>query len=265
MLHGDFHEDVVHQALAVDNLIVKGSLRTVQILDELLDSALIAEFLLVLGLHPVVPENDIQALCQEGHFPQTHLQGIVIKDSLLKNFLVRQEGHLGSGGFQIAVTDDLQLIDDVAPLIALEIHLSLASDLHLQPFGKSVYDGSAHAVEAAGYLVAPAAEFSAGVQDGKYHLHRRDPGLVVDPYGNAPSIVHHCDRIIRVDRHVDVLTEACQRLIHRIVYNLIHQMVKSAGGGTSNVHTRSFADGLQPFQDLDLICSVFCAHFRSSY
>ena len=57
------------------------------------------------------------------------------------------------------------LYADLAPLIALFVDLSLVVDLHLKPLGEGVHDRGSHAVEASGYLVSPAAEFSAGMED----------------------------------------------------------------------------------------------------
>ena len=49
-----------------------------------------------------------------------------------------------------------------------------------------------------------------------------------------------------------------QSLIHRIVHDLIYQMMESSGGSASDVHTRSFPYCFQSFQNLDLICTIFC-------
>ena len=153
----------------------------------------------------------------------------------------------------------------MASLIPLEINPALAADTNLQPFGKSIDYGSSYAVQTSGHLVSSTAELSACMKHGKDHLHRRNAGLVIDSHRNAASIVSNCNRIILLNRHVNIFAEACQGLIHGIVYNLINQMMKSTGGGASNVHTRSLPDCFQSFQNLDLICSVFCAHFQSSY
>ena len=48
----------------------------------------------------------------------------------------------------------------------------------------------AHAVQAAGDLVAPAAELAAGVQDGKDHLQGGLAGLGLDVHGDAAAVVH---------------------------------------------------------------------------
>ena len=84
---------------------------------------------------------------------------------------------------RITVARDLQLIHDLASLIALLINLALVEDLYLQPFGKGIDNRSAYTVQTAGYLVSPAAELSAGMQDGKYHLQGGIPAFALIPTG----------------------------------------------------------------------------------
>ena len=62
----------------------------------------------------------------------------------------------------------------------------------------------------------------------------------------------------------DVGAVASKRLVYRVVYNFIDQMMQAPGAGGADVHAGPFADGLQPFQHLDLVssyvsvCGVFC-------
>ncbi len=50
---------------------------------------------------------------------------------------------------------------------------------------------------------------------------------MIDPHGNPPPIVDDSDRIIGIDRDIDRVAVSSERLIDRIVNNLIHQMVQS--------------------------------------
>ena len=83
-----------------------------------------------------------------------------------------------------------------------ELHLidmSVPVDLDRQPLGKGVHHAGAHAVEAAGDLVAPAAELAAGVEDGVHHLQGGLAGLGLDVHGDAAAVVHHGDGVPLVD------------------------------------------------------------------
>ena len=56
-------------------------------------------------------------------------------------------------------------------------------------------------------------------------------------------------------------------LIHRIVYDLIYQMVQSLSGYASDVHTGALSHGLEALQDRDTarIISVFFCHSTDSF
>ena len=99
-------------------------------------------------------------------------------------------------------------------------------------------------MQAAGNLVSAAAEFSSGVQNGKDDLHGGDPRLLLNIHRDAPPVVRHGNRIIRVDLHVNLMTEPGQRLVYGIVYNLIHQVMESPRGGAADVHAGTFPDRL---------------------
>ena len=112
----------------------------------------------------------------------------------------------------------------MSSLIALFMHLAFRTDFHFQPVGQRIDHRSAHAMQAAGYLVSPTAEFSAGMKNRKYHFHSRYTRLVVDPHRNSSSVILHGDRIILIDRNIN----RGQRLVNRVIHNLIHQMMKSS-------------------------------------
>ena len=57
--------------------------------------------------------------------------------------------------------------------------------------------------------------------------------------------------------HLNVCTDTGQCLIHRIIHYLIYQMMQSFDGGAADIHTGSFPDCFQTFQDLNLIRTIF--------
>ena len=149
-------------------------------------------------------------------------------------------------------------------LVTLLVNLSALTDFDLKPVRKRIYNGCAYAMETAGNLVSAAAEFTAGVQDRENNLYCRNARFVVDSNRNASSVIDNRDRVIFVDRYFNVVTEACQCLVHRIIYNLVNQVMQTSGRGGTDIHARPFADRFQTLQNLNLICSVFNAHLYSS-
>ena len=100
-------------------------------------------------------------------------------------------------------------------------------DLNGQPLAQSVDHGRAHAVEAAGDLIAPAAELSAGVEYGEHHLQGRAAGLSLDIHGDSPAVIRDGDGIALVDLHGDLGAIACQRLVNGVIHDLINKMMQT--------------------------------------
>ena len=115
--------------------------------------------------------RDAQAGVEEGLLPHAGVEGLVVVLQCVKHLRVGLEGDGGAG--VVGVAHDGHLLGDLAPGELHLIDLPVLVDLHLQPLGQGVDHAGAHAVQAAGDLVAAAAELAAGVQDGKYHLQRR--------------------------------------------------------------------------------------------
>ena len=257
VLHGHFHRDAVLFAFAEDDLWIEGLLAPVEVLDKLHDAAAVAEGPLLLPVLPLVLQMDLEAFGEEGHLSQALFKDVVVKIHVLEHFAVREERHLCAGLFRIAFADDLELVDGLSSLISLAVDLPFVEDRDLQPLGQGVDDRSAYAVQAAGYLVSPAAELAAGVEHSKDDLHGGQARFMVDAHGNAAAVVDNGHGIILVDDHLNVRADASQRLVHGIVYDFIYKMMQPFYGSAADIHAGSFADGLQPFQDLDLIRAVF--------
>ena len=82
-------------------------------------------------------------------------------------------------------------------------------------------------MQAAGDLVPAAAELAAGVQHGKDDLQRAFSGLLLNVDGNAAAVVGDADNVSRFDGHVDAGAVAGQRLVNRVVHNLVNKMMQT--------------------------------------
>ena len=123
--------------------------------------------------------------------------------------------------------------------------------------GKRVDDRNADAVEAARDLVAPAlAELAARVKDGEDHLGRGALllGMLVDR--DATAVVDHGDRLVGVDRDLDVVAVAGQRLVDGVVDDLVDDVMEAAGAGRADVHARALAHRIETTEDRDLAGGV---------
>ena len=88
------------------------------------------------------------------------------------------------------------------------------------------------------------------------HIHR-DPS----------SIIFYCTGTVLLKNYMDTAAIPCKVLIHRIVYDLIYQMVQSLSGYASDIHTGALSHGLEALQDRDTarIISVFFCHSTDSF
>ena len=85
-----------------------------------------------------------------------------------------------------------------------------------------------------GYLVSSTAEFTAGMQNGKYNLYCRDARFVVDTYGNASTVIDNGNGVVFVDKYLNFRTKTGQCFINGVIYDLIDQMMKTSGRSTSS-------------------------------
>jgi hypothetical protein len=164
----------------------------------------------------------------------------------------------GSGAKEIVVPFSF-----VRPLGQVALHLAalevlgpdraVAADLQVEARRKGVDNGDTDTVEASRDLVAPAlAELSSGVKDGENYLcgWALLLGVLVD--GDAAAVVDDGDRLVRVDRDLDVVAVAGKRLVDRVVDDLVDQVVKSARPGGADVHARALSHRIEPAEDGDL-------------
>ena len=95
------------------------------------------------------------------------------------------------------------------------------------------------------------------MQDRKYNLNRRKTRLFLDVNRNATTVILYRDRIVRIDLHLNVAAVSSERLVHGVVYYLIHQVMEASYRCAAYIHTRTLSDRLQSLQYLYLICTVF--------
>src|SRR6185436_15215459 len=108
---------------------------------------------------------------------------------------------------------------------ALNENLAASPDLQLQRLGKRIHDGNADSVQPARDFVGVIIEFTAGVQFGQDYF---GCGLafLVHLGGDAATIVDHRNRTVDVDDDVDLSAVSGQRLVDRVVHDLVHEMMQ---------------------------------------
>jgi len=185
-------------------------------------------------------------------------QGVETEDRFFEYFRIRFEPDFRSGHFRRA--DHSQRRHRAPPFKGDLANLAVPLDLDNHFFTEGVHDGYTHAMQAAGNLVAGAAEFSAGVKNRQHHFHRRFAGFM-HIHRNSPAIIGDGNRIILVDHDIHFVAIAGQRLIDAVVHDFIHQMVQAFAGSAADIHPRPFPDCFQSFQNLNLLGAIISVHY----
>ena len=228
---------------------------------ELADAALVTHRLAHGLLAALVGDGDAQAGVQKRLLAHAHVQRLIVVDRVLEHDGVGLEAHGRAGVVRLA--DDGHGLRDIAAGKLHLIDLPVFVHVHFQPLGQGVDDRGADAVQAAGDLIATAAELAARVQHGEHHLERGLAGLRLDVHGDAAAVIADADDVAGLDGELDVAAVARERLVNGVVDDLIHQVVQAGRRRGADVHTRAFADGLQTLENLDLtgivlLCDLIC-------
>ena len=138
--------------------------------------------------------------------------------------------------------------------VALAPHEALATDLRRQRLRQRVDDGDAHAVEAAGDLVALPAELPAGVQDGEHDLEGALAALIGHRrHGDATPVVGDGAGPVRVEGDLDAVAVAGHRLVDAVVDHLVDEVVEAPRPGRADVHAWALANRFETLEDGDVL------------
>ena len=229
---------------------VLGALR-VDVLDEVDDAAVVLEAGLE-ALAALVDKRDPQALGEERHLAEALLEHHAVVVDRLEDLEVRQEGDARAESIRGLAPCQLGLRD--AALVALGPLVAVAPHGERELLGERVDDRHADAVEPAGDLVAAAvAELAAGVQHGEHDLGGGPLLLLHRVDRDAAAVVGDRDAVVGMDRDLDLVGLAGQRLIDRVVHHLVDQVVEAARARRADVHAGALADGLETLEDRDVL------------
>jgi hypothetical protein len=136
------------------------------------------------------------------------------------------------------------------------VDLALVVHLDDQALRQRVHARDPYPVQAPRDLVGVPVELPAGVQLGHDDRHRGDPQLLMDVDRDAAPVVQAGDRAVVVQRNQDLAAVADQGLVHRVVDDLVDQLVEPAQTRVADVHRRPFPHVLESFEHLDLLGPV---------
>ena len=140
------------------------------------------------------------------------------------------------------------------------VDISVPADLHIHIGRQRIYNRRTDTMQTSAGLVCRIVEFSARMKCRVYHTSCRY-SCCMKVYRYTTSVI--CDRCRTVffQCHMDLAAISGKMLIHRIIHNLIDQMVQTFGWNTSYIHSGSFSYRFQTFQNGNtwrIIIIVFC-------
>ena len=197
-----------------------------------------------------VGQRNLDARVQIGQFPHAVGQNVIFISSGDEDGLVGPE--LLTSATQFRLAHHLHVVERLALLILLLINLAVAEHLRSHVRRKCVHTTHTHTVQTARHLVGAFVKLTTGMQHRHHHFECAAMLLLVHIHRDATSVVLHGDRVVFVDGHFDVRTEACQRLIDRVIHGFINEMVKTLLADVADIHGGAFSHGLQALQDLDV-------------
>ena len=113
---------------------------------------------------------------------------------------------------------------------------------HSRCLRERVHHRHADPVQAAGELVGLVGEFAAGVQAREDQLRAAHLLLRVDVDRHAAAVVRDLERAVLVERDVDLLAVAGDRLIDAVVDDFVREVIGARG---VRVHARPSPDGFE--------------------
>ena len=235
----------------VDRLAVGDRLVPVDELDERPDAPLVGE--LVALVVALVVQRDHDAGIEEGKLAQAVRKRVEAVLDGLEDLFVRPERDLGPTPFRS--TCHVQSGPRPTAFVLLAVDVAVAPDFEIERLRQRIDDRYPDPVQPARHLVALVVELAAGVEHGHHDLRGRLAAHVpVDR--NAAAVVGDRHGVVDVQRHPDGVAVAGERLVDGVVDHLVHEMMESLHAGGTDVHRRTLADGVEPFENLDLIGTI---------
>ena len=112
-------------------------------------------------------------------------------------------------------------------------------------------------MESTGDGIAASAKLASSVEHSKNDLDCGPTLCRVHIDGNPSPVVHNPQPTVFENRDVNSVAVAGESLIHRVVHDLVNQVVQSTRACRTDVHSGALAHRLETFKYLDVSGTVF--------
>ena len=253
VLQGDFDDGRAILSLDVHRPVVEDFLVLVEVAHEADQATLEVEGLLARRRLTLVAEGDPDPLVQVGRLAEPLRDRLEAPVQGLEDLAVGHED--GRRPMAIRAAQLAHRTGGLAALVALAPDAAVAFRLHIHPGRQGVDHAHADAVQAAGDLVAAAAELAAGVEDRVHHLEGVLARLM-PAHRHATAVVPVAHRPVGQQGDLDAVGEAGHGFVDGVVDDLPDQVVEAPHIRGADVHAGAPADGLQALEDLDALGGV---------
>ena len=260
-LHRDLDDAVLGLALERDLRLVRGRAVLVDV-PHVVGEAVLGVELDDVVLGALVDQRQPQAARQEGHLALARLEHLEVDLGRLEDVGVGLERDRRAALGRRLALDELRR--RLAAREALRPDEAVAAHLDREPLRERVDDRDADAVQAAGDLVAAAAELAAGVQHREHHLDGAHVVLLVALDRDAAAVVADADRAVGQERRRDLVAVPRESLVDAVVEHLVDEVMEAALAGRADVHAGAFPNRLEPLEHGDLVCAVFVLGIRQA-
>ena len=125
------------------------------------------------------------------------------------------------------------------------INLALFINLNIQPLRKRIHYAGSYTVKTAGNLITGSSELSSCMKDGENNFQGGLSRLFLYIYRNSSSIISYGNGVILMNFNSNGITKSGQSLVYGVIHDFINQMMQTANGSTSDIHSRSFPNRFQ--------------------
>ncbi len=94
------------------------------------------------------------------------------------------------------------------------------------------------------------------MEHGHHHFQGRYLFGGVNIHRDAPSIIDDFDYVVFQDLDGEMSGIVCHEFVHAVIHHFVDHLMESGVVLRSDVHTGTFADGLETFQNLDFGAAV---------
>ncbi len=239
-----------------DRLLDQRVLGAIEVAHESAQAPLVTHLLELRLDAAIVRQQDAHARIQERKLAQAMLERRIVELDHGEGLAARHEGDARAGlGGRVADRLERRLRHPVGE--AHEMLLAVAPDGEIELGGERIDDRDADAMQAARHLVGVLVELSAGMELRHDDFGGRDAFAFVDLGRDAAPIVLDSDRAVGVQGDGDLVAEARERLVDRVVHDLVdHVMQTRAVIGVADIHARPLAHGVEALQHFDQFRAV---------